>query len=201
MAMNTSSGFCRLANVEANIRSVLATIVEEPEPKHRPYVSKKKEAKRRLAEQQAQLALLQASTLDQIDFSLSVLTPAANEQSDLDAFAAQLRRDWGLDTTPAEPEPVVVKKKTPLKTKPPLESAEAAFIRPKAKPHATLIKRQIEVVLDVQRADGTRIPFYHCDPGMNRLEAEIEAGKKARSFGLKVLGLIAISSKEYAREI
>jgi hypothetical protein len=200
MALNTSSGFSRLANVEADIRSVLATIVVEPEPKHRPYVSKKKEAKRRLAEQQAQLALLQASTLDQIDFSIPDLTLAANEQSDLDAFAAQLRRDWGLETTPAEPAPVAAKK-TPLKTKPPIESAEAAFIRPKAKHHATLIKRQIEVVLDVERADGTRIPFYHCDPGMNRLEAEIEAGKKARSFGLRVLGLIAISSKEYAREI
>jgi hypothetical protein len=199
MALNTSSGFSKLANVEADIRSVLATIVEETEPKHRPYVSKKKEAKRRLAEQQAQLALLQTSTLDQIDFSLSDLTPAAKEHSDLDAFAAQLRRDWGLETT-TEPAPVTAKK-TPLKTKPPLEAAEAAFIRPKAKHHATLIKRQIEVILDVQRADGTRIPFYHCDHGINRLEAEIAAGKKARSFGLKVLGLIAISSKEYAREI
>lgn len=204
MALNTSSGFSKLANAEANIRSVLATIVVEPEPKHRPFVSKKKEAKRRLAEQQAQLALLQASTLDQITFDCSdqpPLTTAASQQADLDAFAEQLRRDWGLDTNSAEPAPVVAKKKTPLKAKPPLETIEAAFVRPKAKLHATLIKRQIEVVLDVQRVDGTRIPFYHCDHGINRLEAEIAAGKKARTFGLKVLGTLSITSKEYAREI
>lgn len=204
MAMNTSSGFSRLASTEASIRNVLASIVIEPEPKHRPYVSKKKEAKRKLAEQQQQLALLQASTLDQIDFSWSEsppLTSAAKDQADLDAFAEQLRRDWGLDTTPAEPAPAVTKKKTPLKAKPLLATAEAAFIRPKPKQHATLIKRQIEVVIQVARADGSLIPFYHCDQGINRLEAEIAAGRKAREYGLRVLRTISITSKEFVREI
>jgi hypothetical protein len=204
MALNTSSGFSRLANTEAGIRSVLASIIVEPEPKHRPFVSKKKEAKRKLAEQQAQLALLQASTLDQITFNSSdpsPLTAAAQQRAELDDLAAQLRRDWGLDTTPAEPAPVVVKKKTPLKAKPPLETAEAAFTRPKTKHHATLIKRQIEVVLQVARADGTLIPFYHCDPGINTLEAELAAGRKAREYGLRVIETIAITRKEYAREI
>lgn len=201
MAMNTSSGFSKLASTEAHIRNVLASIVIEPEPKHRPYVSKKKEAKRKLAEQQQQLALLQASTLDQISFSSfdTPLTSAAQEQAELEAFEAQLRRDWGLDVTPVvEAKPV---KKTPLKSKafiPPTPPVEA---RPKPKPHATLIKRQIEVVIQVARADGSLIPFYHCDPGFNRLEAEIAAGQKAREYGLRVLRTISITSKEFVREI
>jgi hypothetical protein len=200
MALTMTSGFNRLANTEAQIRSVIASTVIIPEPKHKPFVSKKKEAKRRLAEQERQLAELRSSNLDQISFAEpapSTLSDAAKEHAELLEFEAQLRRDWGLD-----PEPALVilpeKVKVPAKAKPPIE---AAFVSPKPKHHLSLVKRQIEVVLQVVRADGQQIPFYHCDPGMNEFEAELNAGRKARSYGLRVLSTINITRKEHAREV
>lgn len=212
MALNMNSGFSRLANTEAHIRDVLASIVIEPEPKHRPYVSKKKEAKRLQAqqqllkdEQQQQLNLLSAATLDQIVFDIpshSAPTLAGQAQSELDDFAAQLAREWGLfqEASVVTPPPVVAqpkrmpkKKAKPVFTAPPAPAA-------KTKPVLSLVKRQIEVVLQVMRADGSQVPFYHCDTGISEFEAEIAAGKKARSFGLRVVSTINIIRKEYALE-
>jgi hypothetical protein len=80
--------------------------------------------------------------------------------------------------------------KTPTETTPQVKPSTA-------KPTRSYFKRQIEVILYVQRADGSVIPFYHCDPGTSSLEAEINATKKARSFNLRVVGEPKITVKEY----
>lgn len=75
--------------------------------------------------------------------------------------------------------------------------------KPKPTPITRLVKRNIEVILSVQRADGTRIPFYHLDDCTSTLEAEINAAKKARKFGLTVLCTIdvAVKEREYERQL
>lgn len=60
----------------------------------------------------------------------------------------------------------------------------------------TCFKRRLEVLLQVRRPDGWEIPFYHLDACTSSLEAEINAAKKARSFGLVVLKTISTAVKE-----
>lgn len=69
---------------------------------------------------------------------------------------------------------------------------------PKRKPveRRPLFKRQLEVILQVRDADWREIPFLHVEYNMTAVEAEICAGKKARSFGLKVLKTIKTTAKE-----
>ncbi|MNG18188.1 hypothetical protein D3C84_1022260 [compost metagenome] len=51
-------------------------------------------------------------------------------------------------------------------------------------------------MLLVRDHDWFEVPFFHVEYNMTAVEAEILAGKKARSYGLKVLNLISVTSKE-----
>lgn len=102
--------------------------------------------------------------------------PGIEQASETAKLHAKLEQE--LRETLGVPTP----KKTPLKTK-------------DATPRVR-IKRQLEVILLVRDQDWFEVPFYHVEYNMTAVEAEIEAGKKARSFGLKVLKLISVESKE-----
>lgn len=61
--------------------------------------------------------------------------------------------------------------------------------QPKPKPEKPrqFVKRRIEVILNVRNSMGAIVPFYHVDPSSSRLEAEINANRKAKGYGLTVL--------------
>jgi len=103
-------------------------------------------------------------------------TPGIEQASETAKLHAKLEKE--LRANLGVPAP----KKTPLKRK-----DSTPTIR---------LKRKIEVVLLVRDHDWFEIPFFHVEYNMTALEAEIEAGKKARSFGLKVLQLISAKSEE-----
>lgn len=63
-------------------------------------------------------------------------------------------------------------------------------------------RRQIEVELLVQRADGELVSFYYTDQGgCSALGAQVSASIKARKFNLKVIRVRNIEFKERPRAI
>lgn len=200
MALHNGSGFSQLARSEMHLQQVLSSMPELPPSGHQPYVSKKKEAKRRQAEEARRLSELRDVTLAEIEF----VTPdrpseASKSQLDMAELEREMRAQLGLDvpTVAAKPIPVAPKR-TPIRDKrKPVIAAPAPVARPVEKPEKQMIKTQLEVLLQVARPDGTEVPFYHCDTGFNKLLAEINASKKARGYGLKVLKVLSITTKEY----
>ncbi len=202
MALNIGSGFSRMAQMESQLQQALASLPNQAPAGHQPYVSKKKEAKRRREEEARRLAELQSATINDIEFVIPEATP--NEaRTDLAELEREMRALLGLDVPPpvvATPAPVVTKpkpKRTPLKAKPMILPPEP--VKHAEKPVTQIVKRQLEVLLQVVRADGVEVPFYHCDPCMSELEAEVNASKKARGYGLRVLSTLSITTTESIR--
>lgn len=69
--------------------------------------------------------------------------------------------------------------------------------KPIAKPVKQVVKHRLEVILQVARADGSEIPFYHCDTGISKFVAEMNAARKARGYGLTVLSTISVTPVEF----
>jgi hypothetical protein len=176
----------------------------------------RKAAKRRLRE----LAQLKAIMPDEIDFSLPAAQQTAKAEIEsleqqmraalgLDA-APEPKKDESISLGQIEfvHPPKTAARKTSGAGEQASETAEklsalekeiaGAFklqpsvpeqIAPKPKPKSC-VRRQIEVIIEICRADGTRLPFYHIDSCSSTLEAEINAAKKARKLGLSVLRTI-----------
>lgn len=195
MALNAGSGFSKLAIMDSQIQAVLAAYVEEPTPKHQPHVSKKKEARRQREAQERELAVLRDAPLEELVFSLAApdqLTQAAKQQAERDELEQQMRLALGIDTV----KPAAV---TPPKSKAAVKPLVAKTIAPvpvKPRVEFSLLKRRMEVLLRIRRPDGLELPFFHEVPYGSELEAELAAGRQARSYGFTVLSLIQISIKE-----
>lgn len=196
MALHTGSGFSKLARTESQIHAILATMISVPVPKHQPFVSKKKEAKRRRLEQEQALALLRTASLDDIEFaplSTSQPTEATISQTEMAELENQMRLALGIgDVTPSATAPVAAKAKPVAPSPDILFTQPAKKATPKKEVH--FCKRTLEVLLQVIRTDGTTVPFYHQDDCVSTLTAEINAAKKARKYGLQVLHTISITS-------
>jgi hypothetical protein len=194
MALNIGSGFSKLARMDSQIQAVIAAYVEDPAPKHQPFVSKKKEARRKREEQERQLALLRSTPLEQLDFVPlnSEPTQAATAQSELAELEQQMRIALGIDTVkPAEP----VKAKPKLAAKP-LAPKPQVTAKPRVELH--IVKRTVEVLLRIKRPDGLELPFFHEATQGSQLEAELAAERQAREYGFKVLYKIQTTVKEQA---
>lgn len=210
MALQIGSGFSRMAQMASQIEYALASLPEQVPAGHQPFVSKKKEARRKRAEEARRLSELKDATLTEIVFALpeSTVIDAAKAKSDLEELEREMRAQLGLD----KPDPVVAapipvakpttKPKVMAKRKPkpsPFVSASPPPpVKTVEKPAKQFIKRQLEVLLQVLRPDGIEVPFYYCDPGISEFVAELNASRKARGYGLQVLGTISITTKEYA---
>lgn len=196
MALNAGSGFSKLAQMDSQIQAVIAAYVEEPAPKHQPFVSKKKEARRLREAKERELAALRDAPLEELIFSAPApdqqLTLAAKQQAERDELEQQMRLALGIDSiTPASvtsPKPKAAIK--PLMAKP------SVPVPVKPRVEFSLLKRSIEVLLRIRRPDGLELPFFHAEPQGSQLEAELAAGRKARGYGFTVLATIKISIKE-----
>lgn len=186
MALTTGSGFSNLTRMESQIQAVIATYVQDPTPKHQPYVSKKKEARRQREEQERQLALLRSTPLDQLDFGPlnSEPTQAATAQSELAELEQQMRIALGIDVV----KPTEVVKAKPKVAAKPLAPKPQVTAKPRTELH--LVKRTVEVLLRIKRPDGLELPFFHEATQGSQLEAELAAERQARDYGFKVLGHI-----------
>lgn len=199
MALHHGSGFSKLAQSETQIQAALSSLPELPPLGHQPYVSKKKEAKRRQAEEARRLSEFRDVTLAEIEFvTPDRPTEASKSQFDMAELEREMRAQLGLDVPVAAAKPIpVAPKRTPIRDKRKPVIAAPAPVAKTEKTEKQLIKTQLEVLLQVARPDGTQVPFYHCDTGFNKLLAEINASKKARGYGLKVLKVLSITTKEY----
>jgi hypothetical protein len=195
MAFNTGSGFADMARAETQLQAFLSTIIELPEiTGHQPFISKKKEAKRKRAEQEQELALLRATPLHELEFGPSLPdkpTPASTTHDALADLEHQMRRALGIDTTTA----VVAKPVTPVRAKS-KATPDTLFVKPRTEMH--IVKRRIEVLLQVARPDGIELPFFHEETQGSEFEAELSAARKARGYGLRVLSTIQITVQEQA---
>lgn len=196
------SGFTQMALVESQIKAAIESLPSQHPVGHQPFVSKKKEARRKRQEEARRLAELQTAAFHEIEFDIPASTQPTQAYSDLAELEREMRAQLGLDvpTQTASPAPVVAKpkpKRTPLKAKPMIPTPEP--VKHTEKPVTQIVKRQLEVLLQVARADGTEVPFYHCDPSLSHLEAELNASKKARGYGLRVLSTLSITTKESIR--
>lgn len=213
MALNSGSGFASFAKREHCLLDIIATTPPEPTPMQLRSIRKAEKRKRR------ELSML---TADDFHFDF---TPGP-KSSDLQSLEEQMRDALGIDQPVKKDKPEVlasfefvqVKPKSP--PPPGVEQAsETAKLHaklekqlranlgvptpakpapPKSKPAAprTFLKRELEVILLVRDQDWFEVPFFHVEYNMTAVEAEIAAGKKARSFGLKVLNLMSVTSKE-----
>lgn len=199
MALNAGSGFSKLAIMDSQIQAVIKAYVEEPTPKHQPFVSKKKEARRQREAQERELAALRDAPLEELIFSFTApdqLTQAAKQQAERDELEQQMRLALGIDTVAPS---VVTPPKPKVKAKPvvkPLVAKPMVVVPVKAPVEFSLLKRRMEILLRIRRPDGLELPFFHEVPYTSELEAELAAGRKAREYGFTVLSLIQISIKE-----
>ena len=194
MALSTGSGFSKLARMDSQIQATIRAYVEDPAPKHQPFVSKKKEAKRKREEQERELALLRSTPLDQLDFVTLSTSPtqAAKAQSELEELEQEMRRTLGLDVV----KPTEVVKAIPKAAPPqPLVPKPKVAAKPRVELH--IVKRTIEVLLRIKRPDGLELPFFHKADDGSQIEAEIAAEKQAREYGFKVLCKIKTTVKEH----
>lgn len=218
MALNSSLGFAKFAHREHLIHDFLSTAEPVPAPPTLQELRSLRKAKKR------QLRELQSLSPEQIDFAapsisrqtedLKTLEDQMREALGIDKPTPQERPEILLDsfefqtipsTTP--PPPGIEQASETAKRQAALEKELRATLGvptppqpevPKRKPieRRPLFKRQLEVMLQVRDADWREIPFHHVEYNMTAVEAEICAGKKARSFGLKVLKHIKTTAKE-----
>lgn len=221
MALNSGLGFSKFAAREHHLLDVIATA--EPPPRKltlHELRAQRKQAKRALRD-------LQSVSADQIQFAIPAQTASLTSdiQSLEEQMREALGLDKPVEQS--KPEPLLLAsfefKTEPSKTAPPpgIEQASEtakrhaalekelratlgvpAPIKPEPltrKPTAprTLVKRQLEVILLVRNADWWEIPFHHVEFNMTSVEAEISAGKKARSLGLTVLKTISTTVREF----
>lgn len=216
MALNSGLGFSKFAQREHCLLDMISTMEPPPpEPTAQELRAIRKAEKRKRRE-------LSQLTADDFHFDF---TPAP-KSSDLQSLEDQMRDALGIDKPVKKDKPEVLASfefvPTISKTPPPpgIEQASetamrqaklekqmranlgvptppkpATPIRKQAAPR-TFIKRELEVILLVRDQDWFEVPFIHVEYNMTAVEAEIEAGKKARSYGLKVLKLISVESKE-----
>jgi hypothetical protein len=216
MALNSGLGFAKFAQREHCLLDFIATIdPPAPEPTAHELRSIRKAEKRKRRE----LSMLRAD-----DFHFD-FTPAP-KSSDLQSLEDQMRDALGIDTPVKKDKPEVLASfefvPTIPKTSPPPgieQASETAKLHAKlekqirtnlgvpapAKPATpirkpaaprTFLKRELEVILLVRDQDWFEVPFFHVEYNMTEVEAEILAGKKARGYGLKVLKLVSVTSKE-----
>lgn len=213
MALNSGSGFASFAKREHCLLDIIAATPPEPTAHELRSIRKAERRKRR------ELSMLSAD-----DFHFD-FTPSP-KSSDLQSLEEQMRDALGIDKPVKQDKPEVLASfefvTTKPKTAPPpgVEQASDTAMRqaklekqiranlgvptppkpasPIRKPAAprTFLKRELEVILLVRDQDWFEVPFFHVEYNMTAVEAEIEAGKKARSYGLKVLKLISVESKE-----
>lgn len=210
------AGFSALTLCESQI--IAAKVTPPPEPTPHELRCQRKAAKRRLKE------LRQLST-DEIDFDITPATreaeselesleqqmraalgidnePAPRPQEAIIEFIPAPSR---ADSRPADSNGVEQASVTAAKLSA-LEKQIASALNiaptpapveapPKRGPQA-VIRRQIEVILEIQRSDGSRLPFYHVDDCVSSLEAQLNAEKKARKYGLSVLRVKSTSVVE-----
>lgn len=218
MALNTGLGFAKFAQREHVILDVIST-TEPPPPKPTLHElrAQRKAAKRALRD-------LQSLSADQIEFAapsisrqtedLKTLEAQMREALGIDKPVEPVKSDIVLASfefttvTPSTPAPVGIEQASETaKRHAALEKELRATLgvptptnshAPTPAPAApkTCFKRRLEVLLQVRRPDGWEIPFYHLDACTSSLEAEINAAKKARSFGLVVLKTISTAVKE-----
>jgi hypothetical protein len=198
MALNAGSGFSKLAEMDSQIQAMLAAYVEEPTPKHQHFVSKKKEARRLREAKERELAELRDAPLDELIFSFTApdqqLTPAAKQQAERDELEQQMRLALGIDTAiPSAVPPPKPKAKAAIK---PLIAKPSVPVPVKPRVEFSVLKRRVEVLLRIRRPDGLELPFFHEELQGCQFEAELAAGRKARSYGFTVLSTIQISIKE-----
>jgi hypothetical protein len=208
MALNSGLGFARFAEREHCLLELIST-VEPPPPEPTPHelraLRKAEKRKRRelsslkesdfffdftpaakssdLEDQMRDALFTNSPTkpkepellLASFEFVPSIVktapTPGIEQASETAKLHAKLENE--LRATLGVPSP----KKTPIKTK---------VSAPKL-----CVKRRLEVMLLVRNRDGFEIPFYHQDDCTSSLEAEINASKKARGYGLVVLETIS----------
>lgn len=193
----TGSGFSKLSRVETQIQEALANLPDEPTG-HQPFVSKKKEARRKREEEARRLSELKDVELGQIEFTIPT-RKTLKPEFDLTELEREMRQQLGLDvpaSAPAVAAKPVAFAKPPSKPLRPMATPTPPPAPKPSKPQQ-IIKRQLEVLLQVRRPDGTEIPFYHCDTGISGCLAEMNAARKARSYGLQVVSTISITTKEY----
>jgi hypothetical protein len=218
MALNSSLGFAQFAHREHLIHDFLSTVEPPPAPPTLQELRSQRKAKKR------QLRELQSLSPEQIEFAapaisrqtedLKSLEDQMREALGIDKPAPQERPElllasFEFQTIPSitPPTPGIEQASETAKRQAALEkelrvtlgvptpSIPAVPTR-KHVERRPLFKRQLEVILQVRDADWREIPFYHSEFNMTAVEAEIEAGKKARRLGLKVLKHIKTTSKE-----
>lgn len=218
MPLNSGIGFAQFAHREHLLHDFLSTVEPEPAPPTLLELRRQRKAAKRA------LRDLQSLSPEQIEFAtpsidrqteeLKTLEEQMREALGIDKPAPTAKPELLLasfeftavpSTTPAPPgveqASETAKRQAALEkelratlgvpTPPKPEAPKRKHVEPR-----TFFKRQLEVILQVRDADWREIPFYHSEFNMTAVEAEIEAGKKARSFGLKVLKHIKTTAKE-----
>lgn len=217
MALN--SAFAKFAHREHLLHDFLSTVEPTPAPPTPQELrSQRKQAKRALRE-------LKTLSPDQIHFAVPTLSQQAEDFKDLEQQMREalgidqpkppakpdlVLAEFEFTTIPSlvRPTPGIEQASETAARQAALEKelrvtlgvpSPSPAIEPTRKPAAPrlFVKRRQEVMLQVRRRDGSEIPFYHLDTCTSSLEAEINAGKKARSFGLTVLRTISAAVKEF----
>lgn len=218
MPLNSGLGFAQFAHREHLIHDFLSTVEPPPAPPTLQELRRQRKAAKRA------LRDLQTLSPDQIEFAtpsidrqtedLKTLEEQMREALGIDAPAPKEKPELLLasfEFIPAAsitpPPPGVEQASETARRQDALEKELRATLGVPTPPtldeptrkHAaprTCIKRRLEVLLQVRRRDGSEIPFYHLDACTSSLEAEINAAKKARGFGLTVLKTISTAVKE-----
>lgn len=219
MPSNTGLGFAQFAQREHLIHDILATAEPAPAPLTLIELRRQRKAAKRA------LRDLQSLSPDQIEFAtpsiasqtddLKTLEEQMREALGIDNPAPTAKPEIHLGsfefkTIPSlsRPTPGIEQASETAKRQAALEQELRATlgvptpahlaepVRQQAAPRSC-IKRRLEVLLQVRRKDGSEIPFFHSDACTSSLEAEINAAKKARSFGLVVLKTISTAIQEY----
>jgi len=219
MPLNSGIGFAQFAHREHLIHDHLSTVEPEPAPPTLMELRRQRKAAKRL------LRDMQSLSPEQIEFATPSVSQQADDLKTLEeqmrealgidrpappAKPELLLASFEFETIPSRsrPTPGIEQASETAKRQAALEKELRATLgiptptnaveptRKQAAPRSC-IKRRLEVLLQVRRRDGSEIPFYHLDPCTSSLEAEINAAKKARSFGLTVLKTISTAIQEF----
>jgi len=219
MPLNSGIGFAQFAHREHLIHDQLSTVEPAPAPPTLMELRRQRKAAKRL------LRDMQSLSPEQIEFATPSVSQQADDLKTLEEqmrealgidkpaptakpelLLASFEFNPAPSTTPAPPgieqasetakRHAALEKELRATLGVPTPAHLAEPVRQRAAPR-TCIKRRLEVLLQVRRRDGSEIPFYHLDPCTSSLEAEINAAKKARSFGLTVLKTISTAIQEF----